>query len=329
MKTKINPLKVQAWVIGFGLLLMLIKFFAYYITQSNAILTDALESIINVTAGCFAFYSLWLSRKPKDSNHPYGHGKIEFISAGFEGGMIVIAALFILFAAVHSFISPVSIQELDLGIYLILFSGIVNYVLGFVLIKHGKKNFSTAMQADGKHLFSDTYTSFALVAGLVVVQITHLLWLDGVIALIMGFLILYTGYGLIRKALAGLMDEADEEVLNKLLPVLNQNRNEAWIDMHNLRVVKYGSGYHIDAHVTLPWYLSLYQSHEEVSAIEKMASDKFHQEVELFIHADPCLPFSCTICQIAPCSHRQRDFIRKLDWTVENTLKNQKHFITN
>ena len=325
MNKTINPLKIQAWVIGIGILLMVIKFLAHIITQSNAILTDALESIINVTAGCFAFYSIWLSKKPKDSNHPYGHGKIEFISAGFEGAMIVVAALFILFEAIQSFIHPPAIHQLDIGIYLVLFSGIVNYILGHYLVKHGKKNFSAAMQADGKHLMSDTYSSIGLVIGLVLVQITQMLWLDALIALLMGLIILYTGYGLIRKSLAGLMDEADEEVLTKLLPVLNQNRKVTWIDMHNLRVLKYGSGYHIDAHITLPWYLSLQQSHEEVTSIEKMASEKFHEEVELFIHADPCLPFSCTICQIFSCSVRQQAFVKKLDWNIENTLKNQKH----
>lgn len=325
MKNKINPLKVQAWVIGIGALLMAIKFIAHFITQSNAILSDALESIINVMAGCFAFYSLWLSKKPKDSNHPYGHGKIEFISAGFEGGMIIIAALFILFEAIHSFLVPPGVKNLDIGIYLVAFSGVINYILGFYLIKYGKMHHSDAMKADGKHLQTDTYTSLGLVAGLVLVYYTNLLWLDAIIAMLMGLLILTTGYGLIRKSLAGLMDEVDTDVISGLLPVFNENRKDNWIDMHNLRLVKYGSNFHIDAHVTLPWFYTLQQSHEEVTAIERLASEKFHEDVELFIHADPCLPFSCSICQLINCAERKHPFVKKLQWTMENTLKNEKH----
>ncbi len=308
---------------------MAIKFGAFIITQSNAILSDALESIINVAAGFFAFYSLRLSRKPKDSNHPYGHGKIEFISAGFEGGMIIAAALYILFEAVRSFLVPHVVKDLDVGIWLVAFSGVVNYVLGYYLIKHGRINHSDAMTADGKHLQSDTYTSIGLIAGLFIVYFTGLVWLDAVVAMIMALLILVTGYRLIRKGLAGLMDEADMDMIAGLLPIFNENRRDTWIDLHNLRLVKYGSNFHIDAHVTLPWYYTLQQTHEEVSAIEKLAADKFHQDVELFIHADPCLPFSCAICQLKNCSERKNPFVKKLEWTMENALKNEKHGANN
>jgi cation diffusion facilitator family transporter len=130
-----NLLRVQFIVLILGVGLMLIKFVAHLLTQSNAILSDALESIINLAAGAFALYSLWLSQKLKDLDHPYGHGKIEFISIGFEGGMIVLAAFYILFEAVHSFIKPQKIKQLDMGIYLIAFSGLVNFIFASILLK--------------------------------------------------------------------------------------------------------------------------------------------------------------------------------------------------
>jgi cation diffusion facilitator family transporter len=306
---------------------MLIKFLAHLLTQSNAILSDALESIINVAAGAFALYSLWLSQKPKDLDHPYGHGKIEFISIGFEGGMIVLAACYILFEAVHSFIKPQEVKQLDLGIYLVAFSGLANFVMGQYLVKIGNANRSGVMIADGKHLITDTYTSMGLIVGLVLVQFTGYIWLDGVIALIMGCMILYTGYGLVRKSIAGLMDEADEEILKELLPVLNQNRKQEWIDIHNLRVVKYGAHFHIDAHVTLPWYWTLEKAHEEVSAIDHLTTEKFYRHLELFIHADPCVPNCCPICEVNDCPMRSSAFQQKIEWTQHNMLKNEKHSI--
>lgn len=320
-----NIIRLQFLVLLSGIVLMAIKFAAHLITGSNAILSDALESIINVAAGFFALYSLWLSKQPKDENHPYGHGKIEFISAGFEGGMIVLAAIYILFEAVHSFINPTAVKQLDMGIYLVAFSGAVNFIMGILLVKAGKRNKAEAMVADGKHLITDTYTSMGLVLGLVLVQYTHLLWLDGVIALLMGCMILVTGYQLLRKSLAGLMDETDPEIIADLLVVLNQNRKTSWIDMHNLRVVKYGANYHMDAHITLPWYWSLEQAHEEVSAVDKVVADKFHRDIELFLHADPCIPTSCSICELAPCAERKHPFQTKIDWDAANLLSNKKH----
>jgi cation diffusion facilitator family transporter len=325
LKKSNSIFRLQFWVLLIGIFLMIVKFIAHVLTQSNAILSDALESIINVAAGGFALFSLWLSQKPKDLNHPYGHGKIEFVSTGFEGGMIVLAAFYILFEAIHSFFLPVSIQKLDTGIYLIAITGLVNFIMGTLLVQTGTKNRSHAMIADGKHLLTDTYSTLGLIVGLVLVSFTGFLWLDGVIAIVMGLFILYTGLKLIRKALAGLMDEADDEIINELVPVLNQNRKPEWIDIHNLRVVKYGSSFHIDAHVTLPWYWNLEEVHDALKGMDEIVSQKFHHEIELFIHPDPCLPLSCKICEIHSCSERKQEFVHRTDLTFENIQKNEKH----
>jgi cation diffusion facilitator family transporter len=214
---------------------MFLKFIAFFITHSNAILSDALESIINVVAGLFAYFSMRYAARPKDINHPYGHGKIEFISAGFEGGLILIAGILIIGKAVYSFIFPVEIDHLDKGALLAGFAGIVNFFLGRYLIKTGERYRSITLVADGKHLQSDTLSSVGLIIGIVIIYFTKMVWLDNILAIAFALIIIFTGFKLIRKALAGLMDEADEVIIKDVLKVLSENRREQWIDVHNLR----------------------------------------------------------------------------------------------
>lgn len=310
-----------------GVVIMLVKFAAFFITHSNAILSDALESIINIMAGSFAYYSLRLSAKPKDSDHPYGHGKIEFISAGFEGGLILLAGLVIIGKSVINLLHPVEITKLDIGALMAGAAGLINYFLGQYLIRVGKTHRSVTLQADGKHLLADTWSSLGLIAGIAVIYFTGMLWLDNVIAIVFGVMIIYTGYRLVRKAFAGLMDETDLAVIDSLVEVLNNNRRSKWIDIHNLRVQQYGSHYHIDCHITLPWYDNLQTIHDELKEIELLVESEVNNNVELFIHPDPCLPFSCNICSISECAVRQDAFERRIEWTSEVVLRNEKHRI--
>jgi cation diffusion facilitator family transporter len=321
-KSKLWAIKLTVIV---GSVLMISKFVAYYLTNSVAILTDAMESIINVIAGIFAWFSIYLSSKPKDKEHPYGHGKIEFISAGFEGGLIIMAAFYILYKAFKTFIEPNEIVSLDFGIAITTIAGLINFFLGTFLIKTGKKQHSPTLVADGKHLLTDTYSSLGLVIGLVLVYFTNIIWLDALISVILGFGIVFTGYKLIRSSVAGLMDEADIDMIKNVAKVLEENRKENWVDMHNLRIVKYGAQVHIDSHLTLPWYYTLEEAHEQVTAVELLISEKFHKEVELFIHADPCLDFSCSICLLKDCKVRKFDFKKRVLWDSEQLLLNQKH----
>lgn len=317
--------KAMRLVLSVGMVVMLLKFVAYFNTHSTAILSDALESIINIAAGAFALYSLYLASKPKDLDHPYGHGKIEFISAGFEGGLILIAGIIIIVKSINNIIHPTHLQALDVGAILTATAGLINFLLGRYLLKIGEQQKSITLIADGKHLLSDTWSSIGLVGGVVIIYFTGIQVLDSVFAIAFGFIIIYTGYQLLRKSLAGLMDEADAETLQKMVDVLNMYRNERWIDIHNLRVQQYGSSYHIDCHITLPWYEDLKTSHEELKRIENLIADEFHHQVELFIHPDPCLPESCRVCQLTSCTYRRHNFTHKVTWDLTNLLDNQKH----
>lgn len=306
-------------------MLFLTKIIAYQYTHSLAILSDALESIVNVIAGFVGLYSLYVAAKPRDLDHPYGHGKAEFVSAAVEGGLIVAAGIMIIYETVMNFLQESPLQKLDTGLILVGATAIINYIAGAVCIRIGKKNTSLALQASGKHLQVDTYSTIGIIAGLVIMLLTRLYWLDKVIALGMSVLVIYNGYRIIRSSLAGIMDEADMQLLKRFINVLNDHRRANWVDLHNLRVIKYGPLLHIDCHLTVPWYLNVHEAHLEIDALAALIKQQFGDAIELFVHTDGCLPFSCTICTKTDCSVRQQAMKERLDWTLENIISNQKH----
>ena len=305
---------------------MLIKFLAYFITDSNAILTDASESIVNVLASAFAFYSIYISALPKDTNHPYGHGKIEFFSAFIEGLLISIAGFFIITKAIYNIFFPKELHLLLTGTILILFTGVINGLLAWWLIVKGKSLQSITLKADGKHLLSDAISSFGLVLGLLIIYFTKVIWMDILISILLGLYIIYTGYQLIRKSVGGLMDETDIEIVNEVILHLNQNRKSQWIDIHNLRTQRYGAQTHIDCHVTLPYYFDLNRVHDEVTQIDQVVNKNLSLETEFFIHADPCLPICCHYCSYEPCDVRRQPQTVQIMWDLNNLTQNKKHF---
>jgi cation diffusion facilitator family transporter len=318
-------IRIMCVMLVISVLLSSLKFFAWYLTHSNAVLTDALESIINVVAGIFALFSMYYAARPKDDDHPYGHGKIEFLSAGFEGGLIFISGLLIIAKALYSFFIPSQIQGLNIGLYLLAFTAISNWIMGIYLVRVSKKYNSVLMLADGKHLITDTISSGGLIFGLILMYFTGKEWLDNVIALLYGAFIFRMGYKLLKSSINSLLDEADYEKLKQLIQLLNSRRRNKWIDIHNLRVLKYGAHLHIDCHLTLPWYDTLEEAHSEVNTLEALIKNEMEGEVEFFIHSDPCLPASCQICSLNDCKVRKFDFVKKLEWSMENMLPDKKH----
>lgn len=325
-KAKHN-LRVQKLIAGLSILLFIIKIIAWYLTNSVAILTDALESIVNVIAGLIGVYSLYVSAKPRDYDHPYGHGKVEFISAAIEGTLITVAGFVIIYEAVNNLLHPHYIKQLDYGIILVMATALVNYIAGMLCVKTGKKNNSLALIASGKHLQSDTWSTVGIGVGLVLILITKIYWIDSAVAILFSFIIIYTGYKIVRSSVAGIMDEADEALLNKLVQLLNNNRKENWIDLHNLRIIKYGATLHMDCHLTVPWYLNVHEAHNEIDSLSGLVKNEFGESVELFVHSDGCLDFSCGICSKTDCPVRKNPFIKKPEWTIENISSNNKHTI--
>jgi cation diffusion facilitator family transporter len=325
LEASLQNIRVQRWVFGLSVTLLLCKLSAYYLTHSVAILTDALESIVNVAAGMIGLYSLYLSAKPRDIDHPYGHGKVEFLSAAAEGLMISVAGALIIIESIQQLLDPDEIRSLDTGMIVISFTALGNFVMGAVCIRTGKKNNSLALIASGKHLHSDAYSTVGILAGLLLIYFTNITWLDSVVAFLFALFILYTGLRIIRSSVAGIMDESDSALLKKLVVILDKNRSKNWVDLHNLRIIKYGSTLHVDCHVTVPWYLNVHEAHDEVEKLGKIVKQQFDHSIELFVHTDGCLPTSCPICIKDDCPVRHHSFNRRISWTVENIQLDRKH----
>jgi cation diffusion facilitator family transporter len=309
-----------------SLLLCGVKFFAWYITDLLVILSDALESIINVVGSAFAWYSIYLSGKPRDKEHPYGHGKIEFFSIGFEGAMILLAGILILFEAVHLLIQPEPAHQSGMSFWLMAGTGAANFLLGFLLVQKGKKFNSVTLQGNGKHIMSDSYTSIGVVIAIGLIYATQLQWIDPAASIVAGSIIVVTGFRLLRKSISGLMDEADPKIMQEIIQVLKQNRKDTWIDVHNLRVQRYGNFYHVDCHVTLPFYYSLTQVHDIITEMDQDLNRQFEGgSIEFFIHTDPCMDYSCSHCRLSDCKERKRPFAELIEWNEENLLPNRRH----
>jgi len=304
---------------------MLAKFTAYFLTSSNFVLTDAAESIVNVLASSFAFFSIYLAAQPRDQNHPYGHGKIEFFSVFIEGGLIGLAGIVILFKSAYNIFYPHEIKDLVTGAIIIGATGIVNGGLGAYMIKRGKHLRSITLEADGKHLITDMVTSLGLVLGLLLIHFTKILILDSILSILVGLYIVYTGYKLVRKSVSGLMDEADFDIVTEVISVLNEKRRDQWIDIHNFRAQKYGNNLHIDCHLTLPNYLDLIQVHNEVKLVDQLINNEV-TKTELFIHTDPCVPQCCYYCRMPDCPIRSEAKTEEITWTLEKVIRNKKHY---
>jgi len=309
-----------------SLAIMGAKFYAYYASGSTTLLTDALESIVNVVAAAFAYYSIYLASLPRDLNHPYGHGKVEFFASGLEGVLILLAAFYIFLHAWQHLYAHPELKSLDLGIIISLSSATINGILGYYLVSQGKSSHSPAIVADGKHLKLDALNGVFVVVALVITYVTNLFWIDSVASLIFASVMCWQGLNLIREAIAALMDETNPEVFQKVIQWIVSNKKREWIDLHNLRVQQYGGDLHIDCHLTLPRYWDLNRVHDEIHEFEVTIGQVMPTDIEIFVHVDPCLDECCPHCPITNCQIRKQDFIKEIEWNKVNLALNQKHF---
>ncbi|RCU44080.1 cation transporter [Chryseobacterium lacus] len=326
-KTDHRKFSLQRNIAVAGFFLFIAKLYAWHITGSDAVFSDAMESIVNIIAAFMGLYSLYLAAKPKDTDHPYGHGKVEFITSGVEGALIIFAGIMIIIESTDSLLHGNTLKELNWGILIISLTAAVNYFLGYISYKKGVKENSLVLQSSGKHLQSDTLTTGGVVLSLILVNYTGLFWLDAVVAIVFGGYIIFVGYKIIRKSLKGIMDEADLRMVSDIAELLNKKRKREWIDVHNLKIQQYGSRLHIDGHITLPWYFELREAHSEMEEMIKCIAKNTDRPVEFNFHMDDCKPFSCEICQLFECQVRQRPFVKKVEWTVENIAQQDKHTV--
>ena len=284
-----------------GGLLMGVKFAAYFLTGSAAIFSDALESIVNVAAASFALYALYYAHQPADEAHPYGHGKIEFLSAGFEGGMILLAALGAAAKAVDSFIRrpPLADVRLDIALMLMAAALVGNGLMGGYLVRTGRRQNSITLVADGKHLLSDAVTSVVAVAGLLVVKLTGHWWADPVAALIVSAYIGREGLRLVNQSFGGLMDRQDAEDEVLLRRILDAHTGVDGTEpricgYHKLRHRHSGRYHWVDFHIQVPSSLDVGRGHEIASRIE-FEIEQALGEGNATAHIEPCDHTNCPL----------------------------------
>lgn len=249
--------------IAVAVITIVLKSASAWLTGSVGLLSDAAESLVNLVAAVVAFIALKVSIKPADDGHRYGHSKAEYFSAVVEGAMIFVASVFIIVTSVERLISPRELEELGLGLGISVIAAVLNGAVGFVLLRKGKKSGSATLVADGKHLLTDVVTSVAVLVGVGVVALTGLPILDPIVALLAGVNILWTGVGLIRQSVNGLMDAAlPEDMLAKLNEVLDQHRKPGVIDFHAVRTRVAGNREFMGIHVLVPGDWSVRRGHD-------------------------------------------------------------------
>ncbi|WP_238783745.1 cation diffusion facilitator family transporter [Blattabacterium cuenoti] len=293
-----------------AIFLFIIKLTSWYLTSSLSIFSDSMESLTNIISGFMGLYSLYISSLPKDKNHPYGHGKIEFLSTGIEGFLILIVGIIIL---ANSFLHKNNnhLLKLDYGLFLMSFTAIINYVLGSLSCRIGNKNGSLTLIASGKHLQIDTYSTFGIIISLILLDITKYIWIDFIISIIFSLIISYTGLKFLRHAIAGIMDESDKKLLNKLSFYLLKKKDVHWMNLHHLKIIKYGNALHVDCHLTIPWFFTVREANKEVRKLTNLTKKKFGEKVELFVHVDACKDNHCSTCFNTSCKVRQNFFSKK------------------
>ncbi|KYG67030.1 cation transporter [Bdellovibrio bacteriovorus] len=308
-----------AWISAIAsILIFLLKVYAYRLTNSAAVLSDALESIVNVIAAGVALYVIRISSEPADENHPYGHGKAESFSSTFEGGLIFFAAVMIIAESIKALIYHEPAQKLELGLVFVGAAAILNLVLGLYLKNTGIKHQSEALRASGTHVLSDVVTTVGVMLGLGLVLLTGWEWIDPVVAILVGLQLAYSGYKIVRESLGVLMDEQNEEVLGNLARSLEKNRRPGIIDIHELRTIRSGRFHHVDAHLVVPEYWDVSRVHSLGNAFEADVVRDYEFDGELAFHIDPCKKSFCSVCSVPDCPIRQAPFQQERPFTVKS-----------
>lgn len=310
------------WIsVAVSILLLGLKFLTYELTHSAAVLSDALESIINVVASLFATLSIWMAAKPPDPDHPYGHGKIEYFSAGFEGALIIAAAIGIFYTGVQHLLKPHPLPELEIGLMILFAATGINLLLGLFLVRIGRRTDSLALVADGRHILTDVYSSVGVVVGLLLVYLTGWLQLDGAIACLVGINIVITGGKLVHQSFTRLMDASDPVLLEQIARLLSRSRRLDWIDIHQLRAWRAGAMIHIDLHLVLPEDLSLEIAHKESKTLEDLLTEEFKGKASILVHMDPCRPNECPACRRGQCDQRSAEQDNATEWNRQRLVR--------
>lgn len=294
---------------------------AYYETNSVGVLSDALETVVNVITAIIALWAVKLASEPADEGHPYGHGKMEYFSAAFEGGLIFFAAFAIIFRSIESFFSPPQIQNISEGYKYLSLATALNLGVGLYLMWVGKTHKSEALKASGKHVMSDVVTTLGIFVGLALVQWTQLRWIDSVVGLLMGLWLGFEAYSVLRSNSGALLDEVDSDSLEKLAEVIKKHRKPGVIDIHHVRMIRSGNFHHIDAHMVVPEFWDVKEAHTMSHDFEKNVVRDYEYDGEFAFHMDPCQKLYCSGCELENCKIRIAPYTHHREFTKEHLVK--------
>ncbi|MBU0677725.1 MAG: cation diffusion facilitator family transporter [Verrucomicrobia bacterium] len=282
-----DALRIAMWIsLLVGFLMLGIKVGAYIITHSTAILSDAAESVVHVAAVGFAAYSLHFAFKPPDESHTYGHAKISFFSAGFEGAMIIIAALYIIYEAVMRWITGLYLERLGIGTALTALAVVINGILGYHLVRLGRNKHSIIVEANGKHVLTDCWTSIGVLVGLGLTIVTGWLPFDPIFAILVASNILISGGRLLRDSIGGLMDAADPELHEQLVSILDKETKRRGITYHNLRHRGLGYGHRVEVHLLFNRNTSIQTAHSMATEIERVIEGQLSPGTDVTTHLE-------------------------------------------
>lgn len=309
-----------------SLVVLGLKTWAYLLTHSIALRSDAVESIVNVLGACFAFGAVIFASRPADENHPYGHGKIEFFSATFEGALISLASIYILGESILSLVRGPELRELDLGLVVSSAAGALNGMLGLTLVRVGRSSRSKALEADGHHIITDFWTSVALILGLLLVRVTGWVVLDPLMGIAVALLLLHTGYKILKEAAGALLDEEDPELMQEILGAINTWPVDEICGLHRLRAIRAGAFAHVDVHLIVPEYFDVLKAHQEVHHFSDAMLAETKILGEWHTHFEPCRRRYCVECPVKDCPIRQKDFVARRKLTMGEATDRNENF---
>jgi cation diffusion facilitator family transporter len=269
-----------------GFLMLALKWSAYLLTGSIAIFSDAMETIVHIAAVGFAWYSLRITYLPADEDHHFGHDKITFFSAGLEGALIILAAIIIIQTSIDKLITGVTLEQIGFGTALTATAAAINTMLGLYLVKTGKNNKSLIIEANGRHILTDAWTSAGAIAGLLLAYLTGSYWIDPLMALFFGANIIFEGGKLIRRSIQGLMDKTDPELFSSVQDILSIQCSLLGITYHRLRLRMSGNIVYIDFHLQFPDETTIESAHLQATQIEQSIQQQVAHPCDIVTHLE-------------------------------------------
>jgi cation diffusion facilitator family transporter len=315
-----SPKRAIRWgifALGLSTFLMVAKFGAYLATGSAAVLSDALESTVNIVTSSFALFAVWLSAQPRDSEHPYGHGRVEYIASTLEAVALGVAGISIILVTATRYQQGAAVTEPGEGSIYVTAIAVFALLGGSLLIRMGRKLDSDGLVSDGVHIRADAYTTIGTLVALLLVEITGNVNYDFIVSFLIGGWLCIHGLMMFRSSAEKLMDRADPELLEQIAEMLEEVREPGWIAPHRTKVHRLGQEIHVDIHMVFPRYWDLEKTHQCANRLEAALERTFGARSDMMVHMEPCTDRGCSTCDKEDCPIRKAPFEGREPWTGE------------